>query len=78
MQHYAKGYETCVGMFIGTQSLLIKDDRNRRRLFKSDERVGHFNAVLARGGGNVSDSIFKSSSARAFSRMCLNIFCFNC
>ena len=45
---------------------------------KSDERVGYVNTTLARGGGNLSDSNFKSSSARALPRMCRNIFCFNC
>ena len=43
---------------------------------KSDEREGYLNTPLARGGGNLSDSIFKSS--RASPRMCPNIFCFNC
>ena len=33
--------------------------------FKSDDRVGHLNTILARGGGNLSDKIFKSSDARA-------------
>ena len=28
---------------------------------KSDDRVGHLNIILARGGGNLNDSIFKSS-----------------
>ena len=45
---------------------------------KSDERVGYLNTTLARGGGNLSDSNFKSSSARALPRMRRNIFCFNC
>ena len=31
---------------------------------KSGERVGHLNTVLARGGGNFNDLIFKSSNAR--------------
>ena len=31
---------------------------------KSDDRVGHLNTVLARGGGNLNDPIFKSSNAR--------------
>ena len=26
---------------------------------KSDDRVGHFNTILARGGGNFKDPIFK-------------------
>ena len=50
----------------------ITDDRNRRRLFfrrsicqtKSDDWVGHLNTILTRGGGNLSDPIFKSSNAR--------------
>ena len=50
----------------------ITDDRNRRRFFfrrsicqtKSDDRVGHLNTILARGGGNLNDPIFKSSNAR--------------
>ena len=45
---------------------------------KSDERVGYLNTTLALGGGKLSDSIFKSSSARALPRMWPNIFCFNC
>ena len=32
---------------------------------KSDDRVGHLNTILAQGGGNLNDPIFKSSSARA-------------
>ena len=32
---------------------------------KSDDRVGHLNSILARGGGNLNDPIFKSSNARA-------------
>ena len=31
---------------------------------KSDHRVGHLNPILARGGGNLNDPIFKSSNAR--------------
>ena len=55
----------------GLQKVFIKDGRSRRRLFfsrvtdKSDERVGHLNTILARGGGNLNDPIFKSSNARA-------------
>ena len=30
---------------------------------KSDDRVGHLNAILARGGGNLNDPILKSSNA---------------
>ena len=45
---------------------------------KSDERVGYLNTTLARGGGNLSDSNFNSSSAWALPRMLRNIFCFNC
>ena len=45
----------------------ITDDRNRRRLFfrrsicqtKSDDRVGHLNTILARGGGNLNDQSSK-------------------
>ena len=33
--------------------------------FKSDDRVGHLNTILARRGGNLSDPIFKSSNARS-------------
>ena len=33
--------------------------------FKSDDRIGHLNTILAREGGNLSDPIFKSSNARA-------------
>ena len=32
--------------------------------FKSDDRVGHLNTILAREGGNLSDPIFKSSNTR--------------
>ena len=32
---------------------------------KSDDRVGHLNTILARGGGNLNDPIFKSSNSRA-------------
>ena len=31
---------------------------------KSDDRVGHLNTILARGGGNLNNPIFKSSNAR--------------
>ena len=31
---------------------------------KSDAKVGHLNTILARGGGNLNDPIFKSSNAR--------------
>ena len=31
---------------------------------KSDDRVGHLNTILARGGGNFNKPIFKSSNAR--------------
>ena len=34
---------------------------------KSDDRVGHLNNILARGGGNLNDPIFKSSNAPALS-----------
>ena len=30
---------------------------------KSDYRVGHLKTILARGGGNLNDPIFKSSNA---------------
>ena len=45
---------------------------------KFDERVGYLNTTLARGGVNLSDSNFNSSSARALPRMRRNIICFNC
>jgi len=32
---------------------------------KSGDRIGHLNAILAPGGGNLNDPIFKSSNARA-------------
>ena len=32
---------------------------------KSDDMVGHLNAILAQGGRNLNDPIFKSSNARA-------------
>ena len=31
---------------------------------KSDDKVGHLNTFLPRGGGNLNDPIFKSSNAR--------------
>ena len=31
---------------------------------KFDDKVGHLNTILARGGGNLNDPIFKSSNAR--------------
>ena len=31
---------------------------------KSDDKVRHLNTILARGGGNLNDPIFKSSNAR--------------
>ena len=31
---------------------------------KSDDRVGHLNTILARGGGNLNNQIFKSSNVR--------------
>ena len=31
---------------------------------KSDYSVGHLNTILARGGGNLNNPIFKSSNAR--------------
>ena len=30
---------------------------------KSNDRVGHLNTILARGGGNLNNPIFKSSNA---------------
>ena len=36
---------------------------------KSSARVGYLNAVLAQGGGNLNNSIFKSSNARGIARM---------
>ena len=32
---------------------------------KSDDKVGHLNTILARGGVNLNDLIFKSSNSRA-------------
>ena len=32
---------------------------------KSDDRVGHLTTILARGGGNLNNPIFKSSNAWA-------------
>ena len=45
----------------------IKDDRSRRwRLTdKFDDWVGHLNTILAPGGGNFNDPIFKSLNAQA-------------
>ena len=34
---------------------------------KSGDKVGHLNTILARGGVNLNDSIFKSSNARGLS-----------
>ena len=31
---------------------------------KSDDRVGHLNTILARGGGNLNDPTFIGSNAR--------------
>ena len=31
---------------------------------KSNDSVGHLNTILARGGGNLNDPIFKSSNAQ--------------
>ena len=31
---------------------------------KSDNKVGYLNSILARGGGNLNDPIFKSSNVR--------------
>ena len=31
---------------------------------KSDDNVGHLDTILAQGGGNLNDPIFKSSNAR--------------
>ena len=31
---------------------------------QSDDKVGHLNTILAQGGGNLNDPIFKSSNAR--------------
>ena len=59
--------ELLMSMFIHK---LYLDHRSRRRLFfmgmtdKSDDRVGHLNTILARGGRNLNDPIFKSSNAR--------------
>ena len=51
-------------MFIYTR--FIRDDRNRRRHLtdKFDDWVEHLNTILAGGGGNLNDPIFKSSNAR--------------
>ena len=35
---------------------------------KSDDRVGHLNTILAQGGRNLSDPMFKSSNAQALLR----------
>ena len=43
------------------RKVFIKDKRNRRRLFFSRAFEHHFGP----GGGNLNDSIFKSSNARA-------------
>ena len=32
---------------------------------EADDRIGHLNTILARGGGNLNDPIFKSSNVRA-------------
>ena len=69
--HYAKGHETCVGIFIDklykrrqeptTISIVLKDGPLTD---KSDDTVGHLNTILVRGGANLNDPIFKSSNAR--------------
>ena len=61
-------------------SSFITDDRNRRRLFfrrsicqtKSDDRIGHLNTILARGGVHLNDPIFKRSNARGLPGGMLN------
>ena len=35
---------------------------------KSRIRVGYLNVILAQGGGNLNNSIFKSSNARGIAR----------
>ena len=40
----------------------------RREPTKSDDSVGHLNTILARGGGNLNDRIFKSSEYPGFAR----------
>ena len=48
--HHISGQETCV-VVVKTQA-------------KSDRRVGHLNIILARGGGQLNNIIFKSSNVR--------------
>ena len=51
---------------------VVTHDKSRQRLFfreghltdNSDDKVGHLNTILARGGRNMNDPIFKSSNAR--------------
>ena len=35
---------------------------------KADKSVGHFNTILARGGGNLNDPIFKTGHLAALTR----------
>ena len=35
---------------------------------KSDDKVGHLNTILARGGGNLNYPIFKNSECPGFAR----------
>ena len=45
--------------------LTKKDAKSWGQTDKSDVRVEHLNTILARGGENLNDPIFKSSNARA-------------
>ena len=36
---------------------------------KPDDRVGHLNTILAKGGGNLNDPIFKILNARGLPRV---------
>lgn len=56
---YMKGHETCVIMALKTT---VADDGILQTKF--DNWVVHLNTILARGGGNLNDPVFKSSSSK--------------
>ena len=66
--HHIKGHETCVGMFIHKRYYRRQEPTTivlweGHLTDKSHDRVRHLNTILARGGGNFNDTIFKSSNA---------------
>ena len=62
-QYHVKSHETCVGMFI--HKLHKRRQKPTTALTeKFDHWISHLNTLLARGGWNLNDPIFKSSNAR--------------